>query len=602
MVIINKNMFDIFKEKNKEKIELPAEDIFKRGEEALEDILAPSAIENRPNYIRLGDLYSKTYFIFSYTRYLEFGWLSPMISSSFLYDISIFFHPIDVSSALKQLRKKAAQLEVQIRENEEKGMVRDPVLEIAYQNVERLRDSLQSAEEKLFRVGAYITIWAPSLEDLDQVEKKFLLLLESRMIYAKPAIFQHLEGAKSTFPLGEDELEVYNILDTFPASTLFPFTSADLKPGIFFKGKEEEAILYGINLNDQSPVIIDRFSFENYNMLILAKSGSGKSYFAKLEILRSLMVGIDFIIIDPENEYKTLTQKVGGSYFPISIASEYHINPFDLPLEKDETTEELIKSNILNLLALLRILIKDITPEEEALLDKALNETYLSRDIDANTEITPETEFPTLSDLQEILKNMDKGRRLANELYRFTQGTFANFLDQPTNINIYNRLVTFSLRDLEEELRPIAMFLVLNFIWKAVRSNPKKRLVLVDEAWYMLAHKGSLKFFAGLAKRARKYLLGLTIINQNLEDLVSTDEGVAILSNSSLQMLMRQSPADVKLIKEKFHLSEAAAYYLPKLERGKGIFVVGNRQALVEVVSSFIENEIASSSTPVKEE
>ncbi len=593
-------MFNIFGKKVEKGIELPEEDIFKRGQEALEDILAPSAIENKPNYVRLGNLYSKTYFIFSYTRYLEFGWLSPMISSSFLYDVSIFFHPIDVSSALKQLRKKAAQLEVQIRQNEQAGIVRDPVLEIAYQNVERLRDALQSAEEKLFRTGVYITIWATTLEELDQLEKKFLLLLESRMIYAKPAIFQHLEGVKSTFPLGEDELEVHNILDTLPASTLFPFTSADLKPGLFFKGKEEESVLYGINLNDQSPVILDRFSFENYNMLILAKSGAGKSYFGKLEILRSLMVGIDFLIIDPENEYKLLTQKVGGSYFPISIASDYHINPFDLPLEENETTEELIKSNVLDLLTLLKLLIKDINSEEEAILDRAINEAYLSRDITPDTKITSGTEFPTISDLQVILRNMDQGKRLADELYRYTEGTFANFLNQPTNINIYNRLVTFSLRDLEEELRPIAMFLVLNFIWKSVRSNPKKRLVLVDEAWYMLSHGDSLKFFAGLAKRARKYLLGLTIINQNLEDLVSTNEGMSIVSNSSLQMLMRQSPADVELIKSKFHLSDAAAYYLPKLDRGKGIFIVGNRQALVEVVSSFIENEIASSSSPIE--
>ncbi len=595
-------MFNLFKNKKEENIEIPGGDIFKRGQEALEDILAPPAIENKPNYIRLGNLYSKTYFIFSYTRYLEFGWLSPLISSSFLYDISMFFHPIDVSSALKQLRNKAAQIEVQIQENERKGMVRDPVLEIAYQNVERLRDALQSAEEKLFRTGVYITLWAITSEELEQVEKKFLLLLESRMIYAKPAIFQHLEGVRSTFPLGLDKLEVHNILDTLPASTLFPFTSADLKPGLFFKGKEEDAILYGINLNDQSPVILDRFSFENYNMIILAKSGAGKSYFAKLEILRSLMVGIDFLIIDPENEYKTLTQKIGGSYFPISIASDYHINPFDLPIEKDETTEELIKSNVLDLLVLLKLLIKDISPEEEAVLDRALNEAYISRDITPEMEITPETEFPTLSDLQLILKSMDNGKRLADELYRYTEGTFANFLNQPTNINIYNRLVAFSLRDLEEELRPIAMFLVLNFIWKSVRSNPKKRLVLVDEAWYMLGHRDSLNFFAGLAKRARKYLLGLTIINQNLEDLVSTKEGMGIISNSSLQMLMRQSPADVNLIKEKFHLSEAATYYLPKLDRGKGIFIVGNRQALIEVVSSFVENEIASSSVVKKDE
>ena len=580
-----------------EKIEIPQ--VLPRKEEVLRDLLAPAAVEVAPNYLKLGSFYAKTFFVFSYAKYLDFGWLQSLISLNEIFDLSIFFHPIDTSQALKQLRKKIAQIEAQIIEDEEKGKVRDPSLEIAQRNIERLRDALQSAEEKLFHVSLYVTIWAEDLTSLKRKEQDVLLLFKNRMIYVKPAIFQHLEGVNSTFPLGVDELEVYNTLDTLPASAFFPFVSADLSPGLFFKGSEEEAILYGINIVSQSPVIFDRFSLENANMLILATSGAGKSYFAKLEIIRSLMLGREVIIIDPENEYKLLSEKLGGSFFPVSIASEYNINPFDLPREVGESTEELLKSNILDLTTLLKMIIKDITSGEEAVLDRAILETYRSRDITPETDLSKgKIEFPTLSDLAEVLYNMEGGKRLAENLYPYTKGSFAGFLNQPTNVDLTNKLVVFSLRDLEEELRPIAMFLTLNFIWKAIRGNPKRRLVLIDEAWYLMKYPDSANFLAGLAKRGRKYQLGLTVITQNISDFLNSPYGMPIISNSALQMLMKQSPANVDLIQKTFHLSSAAKALLPQLDVGEGIFIAGLRQALIKVVSSYVEHEIASTSRP----
>ena len=465
--------FNFLKKIKKEKIFLPKESLKEvSGIEILKNIIAPSGLEINSNFLKLGNLYGKSFFIFSYPSYLDFGWLNEIINLERIFDIGIFFHPVDVSSALKQLRKKAAQIAAQIAELEEKGYVRDPELEAAYQNIERLRDALQKAQEKLFRVGFYLTLWAESLEELEAAEKEISLLLEGKLIYLKPAVFLQWEGAESCFPLGLDKIKVHNILDTLPASTFFPFVSLTLC--------SDEGVLYGINLHNSTPVILDRFSLENANMLVFAQSGAGKSYFAKLETIRSLMRDVEVLIIDPEKEYKNLAFALDGDFFDISIASDYKINPFDLPKgSPDESNEEILKSNILTLVGLLKLMLKEIPPEKEPLLYQALEKVYELRDITPKTDFSKITQYPLLSDLEAVLEGMEGGKELAQRLYPYTKGVYAGFLNHPTTIKIKNRLVVFSLRDLEEELRPIAMYLILNFIWDSIRSNLKRRIVLI---------------------------------------------------------------------------------------------------------------------------
>ena len=554
----------------------------------LTDIIAPPSILVEANYFRIGKKFAKTLFLFAYPSDLSSGWFSSIINLDQLFDVSIFVHPVDTAIALRNLRKKAAQIEAQILEKEEKGYVRDPALEAARQNIEDLRDSLQKAQEKIFSIGVYITMYADSLEDLGKMENTVITLLESRLVYAKPAIFRQLEGFTSILPLGLDKLQIYTMLNTGPISSFFPFISVDLT--------SETGILYGVNQHNNSLIIFDRFSLENANMVVFAKAGAGKSYFVKLEILRSLMMGTDVLIIDPENEYQNLAEAVGGSFFKISLTSEHHINPFELPVvPKDENPGDVLKSHILNLTGLLKIMLGQITPEEEGILDRALNETYAARDI------TPESDFsqvqpPLLEDLETVLRNMEGGAGLAERLYKFTKGSYAGFTNQPTNIDIKNRFIAFSIRDLEDELRPIAMYVILNFIWSLIRVELKKRLMVVDEAWWMMKYEAGASFLFGLAKRCRKYYLGLTTITQDVEDFMRSPFGRPIITNSSLQLLLKQAPATIDSVAKTFNLTEQEKMLLLEADIGEGLFFAGLKHVAIKVIASYVEDQIITTS------
>lgn len=552
--------------------------------EKLKDIIAPPAARVSSNYLQIGDKFAKTLFIFTYPRYLSTGWFSPIINLPDLLDISIFIHPVSTALALKQLRRKATQLQSQISEQEEKGLVRNPVLETAFQDVEMLRDSLQQARENLFNVGLYITIYADSEENLSKLESQITSLLESRLIYLKPAIFQQIEGYTSTLPIGKDELLIHTPLNSNPVSSFFPFISANLT--------SDEGILYGINRHNNTLIIFDRFTLENANMVIFAKSGAGKSYANKLETLRQLMLGTDVVIIDPENEYQNLSNAVGGSFFKISLASNDNVNPFDIPaIAPGESVDEALKSHIVNLTGLLKVMLGAITPQEEALLDQAISETYAAKDITPGKDFAQATP-PLLEDLQTILENMAGGQEMAQRLYRFTKGSFAGFVNRQTNINTKNRLLVFSIRDLEDELRPIAMYIILNFIWNLIRSELKKRILIIDEAWWMMKHEAGAIFLFGLVKRARKYFLGVTTITQDVEDFLNSAYGRPIITNSSLQILLKQSPAMIDLIQKTFNLTEGEKNLLLEAEVGQGLFFAGPNHAAIQVIASYYEDEI----------
>ena len=552
-----------------------------------QDLIAPSAIKITPNYLQIGTRMCRTLFVFMYPRYLNTGWLAPIINLDRVLDMAIFVHPTDVADVLKKLRKKLTEVESQISIEQEKGLVRDPVLDTARRDIEDLRDRLIQGTEKLFRFGLYITLYGDSPKELNEAEEAILGILEARLIYVKSAVFQQDMGFQSTVPLGTDNLFVNTNLNTAPLSTSFPFVSSTLT--------SDRGILYGLNRHNNSLVLFDRFDLENANTTIFGKAGSGKSYSVKLEILRSLMLGSDVIVIDPENEYKYLAETAGGTIFNISIASPYHINPFDLPLPRpDEGPQELFRGNIINLVGLLKIMLGAMTPEEETILDKAVVETYASRDITVESDfanITP----PLMQDMQTVLTNMEGGAGLARRLSKYTEGSFAGFVNQATNVDIKNKFVVFSVRDMEEELRPIAMYIILQHIWNIIRSDLRKRIIVVDEAWWLMRYAEGGNFLFGIAKRGRKYFVGLTTITQDVPDFMTTTQGPAIVTNSSIQILYKQSPAAVEIVRKTFNLTEEEKYILLSSDVGEGLLLAGLKHIAMRVIASYTEDQIITS-------
>ena len=557
------------------------------GTATLLDCIAPSALKVTPNYIQIGEKFAKTFFIFTYPRYLSTAWLSPLINLDEIMDISIFIHPADSKDILKNLTKKLAEVKSQISLQEERGLVRDPMLETAYKDIESLRDKLMQGNERFFKFGLYVTLYADTVENLNKKEEKIISLFESKLIYPKTALFQQEQGFHSTSPLLLDKLVTNTNLNTEPLSTTFPFISSDLSAG--------EGILYGINRHNNSLILFDRFKLENSNTVVFGKSGGGKSYATKLEILRSMVMGSDVIIIDPENEYQYLAEATEGSFFNISLTSEHHINPFDLPIPtEDEKPEEILRSNVVSLVGLLRIMLGGLTPNEDVILDKALTETYASRDITINSDFSKATP-PLLEDLETVVGGIEGGENIALKLQKYTQGTFSGFLNKNTNINIKNRLVVFNVRDMEEELRPIAMYVILHYIWNLVRSKLKKRLLFVDEAWWLMKYPEGASFLFGIVKRARKYYLGVTTITQDVSDFMESSYGKPIVANSSLQILFKQSPSTIKTVVETFNLTEQEKYLLLQSSVGEGLFFAGIKHVAIQVIASYTEDQIITS-------
>lgn len=549
------------------------------------DVIAPSAIGVFQNYIKAGEKIAKTFFVLTFPQTVSSGWLSPIINFDEIIDISIFIYPVSTEKIVRQLQRKLTEIEANIMEREEKGLIRDPALEAGRQNIEELRDKLARAEEKMFRAGIYFTIYANSKGALEKNERSIVQMFESTLIYTKPAVFRQKEGFHSVSPLLLDQLNTTTSMNTAPLSTLFPFVSFELT--------SDKGVLYGVNRHNNSLIIFDRFSLENANIVTFAKSGGGKSYFQKLEIFRSLIQGTDVIVIDPENEYKYLAETVGGSYFKISLTSESQINPFDLPPPiEGEPKEGIFRSNIINLVGLIRLMLGGLTPEEDAIIDQAIALTYSSRDITAESDFYNQSP-PLLSDLQKVIQGMEGGSSLATRLEKYTTGAYSGFLNKHTNIELQDsRMVVFSIRDLEEELRPVAMYLILHYIWNIIRSKLKKRLLIVDEAWWMMKHEDAASFLYGMAKRARKYYLGVSTITQDVNDFMNSEYGQAIVSNASLQLLLKQSPATIDTVAQTFNLTKEERYLLLQANVGEGIFFAGTKHAAIKIVASFGEDQI----------
>lgn len=570
-----------FLDKKEEEIKIPVPEII-----GVQDIIAPSSIEVAGGHLRIGKRLARSFFIFSYPRYLSTGWFSPIINLDTPMDISFFFHPADASEILKKLRKRITAVQAEIMERQEKGLIRAPELEIAYRDMEELRDSLQTAQERMFYFGLYLTVYGNSEEELRQIEILLRSILEGRLIYIKPALYRQKEGFVSTSPYALDQLIVNTPMNTSPLSSIFPFISFDLS--------SNKGILYGINQHNNSLILFDRFSLENYSSVLFGVAGSGKSYAVKLEILRSLMLGIDTIILDPENEYRFLSDAVGGSFFNISLSSENHINPFELPLPReDENPSDVLRSNIINLVGLMRIMLGGLTPEEDAIIDRALAETYAAKDI--SPETNPNTwkeRTPLMQDLEAVLETMEGAESLVRRIRKFTKGTYASFFNQPSNIKMDNRLVVFGIRDMEEELRQMAMFIVMRYIWKTITSQLKKRILVIDEAWWLMQSEDGASFLYGLAKRARKYWLGVSTITQDVNDFMKSQYGQPIIANSSLRLLMKQSPATIDIVQKTFGLTEEERFRLLEASIGEGLFFAGTKHVAIRVVASYAEDQI----------
>lgn len=553
----------------------------------IKDIVAPSALKVSPKEMNLGDKISRSYFVISYPRFLSDSWFSPIINLDKVFDVSIFIHPIETSMMLRQFQKKVAEVQSQIHMREDKGLVRDPKLDTAYQDLEKLRDDLQQAQERIFDVGLYITIYGDTDDELNKVESEVKSTLESSLVSLKPALFQQEQGYLSTLPTATDMLSVHSKLNSSPLSSMFPFTSFDLTT--------DKGILYGINRHNSSLILFDRFSLENYNSVVFAKAGSGKSYTTKLEILRTLMFDTDVIVIDPEREYEYMAEATGGRYFNISLTSEHHINPFDLPAPReDEQPQDILRSHIVDLVGLFKVMFGGLTPTEDAIIDRAISETYALKDITPDSKFT-DLDPPLMSDFELVLGGMEGAEDLVQKLSKFTKGTWSGFINQPTNVNINKKFVVFSVRDMEDELKPVAMYIVTHFIWSAIRKELKKRLLVIDEAWWMMKSEDTAMFLLGLAKRGRKYYLGLATITQDVEDFLKSPYGLPIITNSSIQLLLKQSASSIDIVQKTFNLTDEEKYLLLESNRGEGIFFAGLKHVAIKIIASYTEDQIITS-------
>ncbi len=571
-----------------EKVLLKEEKILRKGEISVLDLIAPAAMKVSSNFLQLGEKYVRTLFVINYPRYISIGWFAPIINLNVELDVSMFFYPIESSVALKDLRNKVGNLEAQLIADTEKGAPRDPIRETALRDIEKLRDDLTQGIEHFFQYALYVTLYADSLEKLNQMTEDTELIFGSRLVFTKKVLYQAEQGFNSTLPLGNDELAIVFNMNTSPAASSFPFTSSELT--------SDNGILYGINRHNNSLILFDRFSLQNANFVVFATSGAGKSYAIKLEILRSLMLGTDVIVIDPEREYKHLSDAVGGTYVNISLSSDSKINPFDLPrpVGEDVRAGDIIRGAVITLKGLVRIMLGNLTHQEDSIIDRALLETYAKKDITPQSDLS-KVESPIMQDFQEVLEGMEGAEDLALRLRKYTNGTFAGLLNHPTNVEMKNQLVIFSVRDLEDELRPIAIYTIVNYIWNVVRSQLKRRILTIDEAWWLMQHEDSARFIFALVKRCRKYYLGVTTITQDVNDFLTSVYGQAIVNNSAIQLLLKQSPASADLIQKTFLLTQGEKYLLLECAIGEGIFFAGQKHAAIKVVASYTEDQLITS-------
>ncbi|MDO8498593.1 MAG: ATP-binding protein [bacterium] len=567
----------------------------------LADVIAPLNLEIDFSHLRLDkasetgkpeSIFLRSFFVSGYPRFVEPNWLEPLISFEHSLTVAMFIYPTKSAGILDNLKRKIAEMEATIETDLERGHVVDPAVSVALEDARQLQEQLVKGAERFFELSLYVTASSRTREELENNSALIESTLGSISITARPMTLQMMQGFNSTLPLGQDALYLPHNMDTTSLATTFPFTSSELTA--------PEGIIYGINEHNDSLIIFDRFTQENFNSTVFATSGAGKSYFVKLEALRSLMLGTEVIIIDPEREYMELARAAGGDYINFSTSSPVKINPFDLPEVSIEGEDELGRK-ILALTGFLKLVLGELNPNEMAIIDRALNTTYRLKGITTtakNQTYIPPNAVPLMEDLYKVLLGMEDplSGSLAMRLERFIKGSLAGIFSAPSNVRIQNPLTVFSVRDLPEQLRPLAMYLILDFVWTKIRRDLKKRILVVDEAWYMMKYPDSAAFLVEMVKRARKYYLGVTTVNQDVEDFLMKDQGKMIISNSSMQVLLKQAPASIEKLGQVFNLSQGEKRLLLTAGVGRGLFFAGNTHVAMRVVASEEEHKLITTS------
>jgi type IV secretory pathway VirB4 component len=581
---LNKNKQQATKEPTKEEKDLEKIKEFSRGLVTIQDIIAPEAIEVDFTYQKINSTYSRTLFVAGYPRTVPANWLSPLVNFPHQLDVSMFIFPVDSREILDNLKRKITEMEAEIQSDIRAGKISNINTEVKLDDARSIREQLAKGAEKFYQYGLYITIKADDVDTLDLMTKKLQSTLGSLLIISKKATLQMDEGFKTTLPMGVDKLMITRNMDTTSLATTFPFTSSELTM--------DTGIVYGLNEHNDSLVIFDRFRMENANMVIFAKSGAGKSYTVKLEILRMMMFGAEVIVLDPEHEYEELSQTLDGEYINFTFGGSTKINPFDLSNLYEEGENEL-GQKIITLHGLLKVMLGDMTSPQEAMLDRALVASYKAKGITPDPA-TQTNQPPLMEDLYKALIGMEtpEADDLASRLEKYITGSFRGIFDQSSNLNIKNQLTIFSVKEMADELRPVAMFIILDFIWTRIKKDLKKRILVIDEAWYFMKHQDSASFIHGMVKRARKYYLGITTITQDVEDFINNDYGRAIVTNASIQFLMKQSTAAIPVLSETFYLSEGERQLLMAADVGEGIFFAGSNHVALRVVASDDEHDI----------
>lgn len=554
--------------------------------EKIKELIAPPGAEFNTDYFQIGNIYGRNLLILEYPSFLYSGWLENIINLDESFNLALYFSPLETRSSLKKLEKQVAQVMAQISERETSKKVRSPELEAAYKNIEELRDLLVQAQEKMLEVGFYLAIFANDKKELDVKTQKIMKILESGLFLPKTIMFQQKDAFLTTLPLALDLIKTNYPLNSSTAATSFPFISSELV--------SDSGVFFGINLQNSGFVILDRFKYENPHMVILARSGAGKSYSTKLEVMRNLMMGTDVFILDPENEYQNIAELYGGSFIPVSLKSEYGFNPFDLPkILENEDPLDIYKEHVADLLSFCQLIIGEkLSSENLAILDQAINQTYASFNILPDRDFSQVKAFPTLNDLERILKSITGGDEIAGKFYPFTQGNFSGFVNKQTTVELNKRIMVFGLKDLPEILRPIGMFTILSYIMNRIKREMKKRLVIIDEAWWVMRQDFAAEFLLNAIKRGRKYNLALTTITQDVEDFLSSSFGRPIITNSAIAFLMKQSPATIDICGNIFVLSEGEKQFLLQAERGEGLLIIGARKVPVYILASYAEDQI----------
>jgi type IV secretory pathway VirB4 component len=565
-------------------------------------VVGPDSVEVAARQLRLGLGYCATFIATGYPATVTAPWLEPILSWPGRLDVAVHIEPVTNAAAAGQLRRSRARFESSRRIDADNGRLSDPGVDAAAEDAADLADRIARGAAKLFRTGVYITVHAATEDALAEACAQVRSAAASVLLDLQPATHRQLQGWTTTLPLGVDSLRMHRTLDTYALAAAFPLASPDLPAPLPGDPPQVHGVLYGVNLASAGVVVWDRWQQDNHNSIILARSGAGKSYLTKLDVLRNLYHGVHAAIVDPEDEYVRLAERVGGTVVQLG-APGVRMNPLDIPAGDREPgalqRRELFLHTVVAVLAG-----GTVTPQETGVLDEALITTYQQAGLTADPG-TWQRPAPLLRNLHATLAAdpRDPAQQLAARLTPWTSGSFKDLFDGPTTSRPDGHLVVWSLRHLADELKTVGTLLALDHIWRTIdtppgRIRPRRRLVVVDEAWMMLRDGAAAQWLFKMAKAARKRHAGLAISTQDAADVLGTELGHAVIANSATQILMRQAPQAIAQVAAAFDLTETERAVLLSARRGEALLVAGSHRVRFEVVADADEHALAVTGDP----